>query len=134
MFNSFYRWILKFFTVTKRFVILKGHSWIQNYLKTVTYHLKVTNPYIYIYISESEKDYEDSSEFLESHSQSDFSESNDEPVIKPNPLPQPKTGASNKTKWQWKKQRHWRHSLVFNANFEHGSSRILVFILLTLNK
>ena len=59
--------------------------------------------YIYIYISESEKDYEDSSEFLESHSQSDFSESNDEPVIKPNPLPQPKTGASKKNKMAMKK-------------------------------
>ena len=58
---------------------------------------------IYIYISESEKDYEDSSEFLESHSQSDFSESNDEPVIKPNPLPQPKTGASKKNKMAMKK-------------------------------
>ena len=51
-----------------------------------------------IYISESESDYEDCSESIESHSQSDFSENNLKPMVKPNPLLQPKTGASKKTK------------------------------------
>ena len=51
-----------------------------------------------IYISESESDYEDSSESIESHSQSDFSESNSKPMIKPKPLLQVKTEASKKTK------------------------------------
>ena len=51
-----------------------------------------------IYISESESDYEDSSESIESHSQSDFSESNSKPMVKPKPLLQVKTGASKKTK------------------------------------
>ena len=58
-----------------------------------------------IYICESEIDYEDISESVESHSQSDFSESNDEPVVKPNLLPQSKTESSKKTKkqaLQWK--------------------------------
>ena len=42
---------------------------------------------------------------LNSHSQSDFSERNDEPLVKPNPLRQLKAGASKKTKQQalqWK--------------------------------
>ena len=51
-----------------------------------------------IYISESESDYEDSSESIESHSQSDFSESNSKPMVKPKPLLQVKTGSSKKTK------------------------------------
>ena len=51
-----------------------------------------------IYISDSESDYEDSSESIESHSQSDFSESNSKPMIKPKPLLQVKTEASKKTK------------------------------------
>ena len=58
-----------------------------------------------IYISESEIDYEDISESVESHSQSDFSENNEEPVVKPNPLPQSKPESSKKTKkqaLQWK--------------------------------
>ena len=58
-----------------------------------------------IYISESESDYEDNSESTESHSQSYFSESNDELLVKPNTLPQPKTGALKKAKQQalqWK--------------------------------
>ena len=55
-----------------------------------------------IYISESEIDYEDSSESIESHSWSDFSESNNKSMVKPNPLLQTKTGASKKTKRHWK--------------------------------
>ena len=51
-----------------------------------------------IYISESESDYEDSSESIESHSQSDVFKSNNKPMVKPNPLLQPKTEASKKTK------------------------------------
>ena len=51
-----------------------------------------------IYISESESDYEYSSESIESYSQSDISESNNKPMVKPNPLLQPKTRASKKTK------------------------------------
>ena len=51
-----------------------------------------------IYISESESDYEDNSKSAESHSQVDFSESNNESLVKPNPLPQPNTGTSKKAK------------------------------------
>ena len=86
-----------------------------------------------IYISENEGDYGDSSESIESHSQSDFCKSNSKPMVKPKPLLQVKTGASKKTKRHWKKH-HWCHSNAFIANFEHVSYRILVFILLTLNR
>ena len=58
-----------------------------------------------IYISEIERDYEDNSESTESNFQPDFPESNNEPLVQPNPYPQPKTGASKKTKkqaLQWK--------------------------------
>ena len=51
-----------------------------------------------IYISESESDYEDSSESIKSHSQSDFSESNSKPMVKPKPLFQVKKRSSIKTK------------------------------------
>ena len=51
-----------------------------------------------ICISESESDYEDSYESIESHSQSDFSESNNKPMVKPNPLLHCKTGVTKKTK------------------------------------
>ena len=58
-----------------------------------------------IYTSESKSDNENNFESAESHSQSDFSESNDEPLVTPNPLPQPKTGTSKQMKQQalqWK--------------------------------
>ena len=43
-----------------------------------------------IYISGSESDYEDNSESTESHSPSDFSESNNELLVKPNHFLNPK--------------------------------------------
>ena len=52
-----------------------------------------------ISITESEIDYEVSSESIESHSRSDFSESNNKLMVKPNALLQTNTGASkNKPK------------------------------------
>ena len=66
-------------------MFLQGYSRVQNYLKTVTYIWKwrIHN------ISESESAYDNNSEYTESHSKSDFFESNDKLLVKPNPLPQP---------------------------------------------
>ena len=49
-----------------------------------------------IYISGSESDYEDNSESTESHSPSDFSESNNELLVKPNHFLNPKWGHRKK--------------------------------------
>ena len=61
-----------------------------------------------IHISESESNYEDSSDSIESHSQPDFSESNGESMVKSNPFPQPKTRkrGHQKNETSLKKQHH----------------------------
>ena len=70
-----------------------------------------------IYISENESDYGDSSESIESHSQSDFCKSNSKPMVKPKPLLQVKTD----------------HRKKRNVTEKNITDVILMPLLLTLN-